>query len=226
MAAMDPALAVRALDRPADGLEVVADADWTRYTEATGLRRPLVSDLLRTPQATPEPLAASTGTRPMIDLIREHTAVVLRHDDAGSVPATRAFAELGLDSLMAVELRNRLSAATGLQLPATLLFEHPTPQALAGHLTAQLGPATEAEQPERTGSDEPIAIVGMACRFPGGVRNPDDFWELAGDSVLPRQVPVDWNLLVGLVRDTMMRRLGPDGMRERYAWVYGWTPPA
>ncbi|NBH10567.1 type I polyketide synthase, partial [Amycolatopsis sp. SID8362] len=87
------------------------------------------------------------------------------------------------DSLTAVELRKRLAAATGLTLPSTLVFDYPSPHALAAFLGGLLdGTGGAVRGPVATtggGHDEPIAIIGMSCRFPGGVATPEEFWELA-----------------------------------------------
>ncbi|MFB9547776.1 beta-ketoacyl reductase, partial [Micromonospora sagamiensis] len=115
-------------------------------------------------------------------LVRGLVAQVLGHAGAESVPTDRAFRDLGFDSLTAVDLRNRLNAATGLRLASTLVFDYPTPAVLADHLWSELAGArqTSADLSVSTvaGVDEPIAIVGMACRYPGGVESPDQLWEL------------------------------------------------
>ncbi|WP_344593605.1 type I polyketide synthase [Streptomyces violaceusniger] len=121
----------------------------------------------------------------LLDLVREHAAGVLGLAAPDDIEATRAFREVGFDSLTAVELRNRLGAATGLRLPTTLLFDYPTPAVLVDHLRREaLGEREEVAAvvaAVRPADDDPIAIVAMSCRLPGGVRGPEDLWELVAD---------------------------------------------
>src|SRR6185369_4588709 len=99
----------------------------------------------------------------------------------GALDGRRGFAEQGLDSLMAVELRNRLQRELGVTLSATLGFDHPTVERLVAHLLAdvlKLDDRTENRQVRTSATDEPIAIVGAACRMPGGVEDLEGYWQL------------------------------------------------
>ncbi|MFI6099468.1 type I polyketide synthase [Lentzea sp. NPDC051213] len=117
----------------------------------------------------------------LLNLVRTEVAGVLGLTGAERAESKKTFRELGLTSVTAVDLRNRLTAATGLHLSAPVAFDYPTPVVLARHLRAELlGERASVVTSEvvRSAPDEPIAIVGMACRYPGGVSSPEDLWRL------------------------------------------------
>ncbi|BCL17267.1 hypothetical protein GCM10017556_50060 [Micromonospora sagamiensis] len=225
MTAMDPELAVEALARALRRGEittVIADIDWTRFAPAFALVRPspLIGDLpevrqLARPAEQPADVVEDTpssafaqrlaGLSPaernaeLRDLVRQCAATALGYGAAEDVPATRPFRDLGLDSLTAVDMRNFLATATGLRLPATLAFDYPNPTVLAAHLDELLtGTTVDTTAPVTAAVfDEPIAIVAMSCRFPGGADTPERLWQLlaaGGDAV--GEFPTDrgWDL--------------------------------
>ncbi|MEU9250574.1 type I polyketide synthase [Streptomyces sp. NPDC048270] len=243
---MAPDLALLALDRAVASPEpcvTVADVRWDRFRTVFTATRPsaLLGDLPdgRDPSGVREPafrqrlaaLPADGRARAALDEVRAQTALVLGHAAPDAVDVGRTFKELAFDSVLGVELRNRLGAATGLRLPATLIFEHPTPAQVAAHVLEEYlreegglpagepGPAggepAPAARPAATtaaatatapavvpedaaaGAAEPIAIVAMSCRFPGGVRDPEGFWRLlsdGGDAITPFPEDRGWDL--------------------------------
>ena len=136
----------------------------------------------------------------VLELVLGEIATAMGHDSPAAIGKQRPFTELGLDSLSALELRNRLNETTGLRLPATLIFDYPTPVALAGYLLAEVSDTeidTAMAAVSVTSSDEPIAIIGMGCRFPGGVRSPEELWELVArgtDAISPFPEDRGWDL--------------------------------
>ncbi|MGW2190610.1 beta-ketoacyl synthase N-terminal-like domain-containing protein, partial [Streptomyces sp. NPDC001719] len=146
-------------------------------------------------------LGEAERRRILLDIVRGHAGEVLGHRSNQAVGVDTPFKSLGFDSLTAVELRNRLSAATGLRLPASLVFDHPTPKRIADYLTRELTGTAQAKPvlavASSVASDDPIAIVGMACRYPGGVRTPEDLWQLVldgRDAIGPFPDDRGWNV--------------------------------
>ncbi|MGK5534052.1 SDR family NAD(P)-dependent oxidoreductase, partial [Streptomyces sp. URMC 129] len=138
-----------------DGLpevrEALADAAATRSGTGTGTGTGRGTD-----EATAElarrlaPLPAAEQHATLLGIVRAEAAAALGYGEADAIEPDRAFRDLGFDSLTAVDLRNRLATATGLRLPATAAFDHPTPDALADHMRTQLAPDTADTAPGAT----------------------------------------------------------------------------
>ncbi|MFE0020901.1 type I polyketide synthase [Amycolatopsis sp. NPDC059021] len=209
---LDPERALTALGQALDDDETflaVADVDWARFAPVfTAAReRPLLDQIPEVRELeTAEPAVTAPGetgelarqltgldtaerARVVVDLVRTHAAAVLGHGSAREVPASQAFRELGFDSLTAVELRSRLNTATGLKLPSTVVFDYPSPAVLAEEIIGRLLGVSETSSETAVAggmSTEPIAIVGMGCRYAGGIQDPDALWELlasGGDAI-------------------------------------------
>ncbi|MEV8444153.1 type I polyketide synthase, partial [Actinosynnema sp. NPDC051121] len=199
---LDPDRAAAALMRELGGPEpvvVLADVDWAVFHPAFTARRPaplfveIPAVAAITPAQTPS-VRSDLSEAEAVRLVRALAAEVLGHRDADAVQADRAFRDLGFDSLTAVELRDRLGAATGVPLPAAVVFDEPTPRRLARLL---VGDRRDDDVRVVAGApaDDPIVIVGLACRYPGDVRSPEDLWRLVvsgTDAVSPLPSDRDW----------------------------------
>ncbi|MFC4562162.1 SDR family NAD(P)-dependent oxidoreductase [Nocardiopsis mangrovi] len=157
-------------------------------------------------------LAEAEQRQHVLLLVRGLVAAVLGHTAADEVDHDTAFRDLGFDSVIAVDLRNRLADASGMPWPATIAFDHPTPKLLAEHVRAELTGATRPVEPIATAAalDEPIAIVGMACRFPGEASSPDGFWTLVRsgrDAISPFPTDRGWEA-VGSLEESHTRHGG------------------
>ncbi|MEU9117768.1 type I polyketide synthase, partial [Streptomyces sp. NPDC048483] len=211
---MAPERALAVLQQAIDDGEAalgVLDIDWDRYYVAYTATSPtrLFDELpevrriaaARAGSGQREPEAASklagrlTGQdaagqlRVLLEVVRAQVATVLGYATPDAVRESQAFTDVGFDSVTAVELRNRLKEATGLRLPATLVFDYPTPAALARYLRGELADTADTgAQDQRAlpaaatsttaGGNDPIAVVSMSCRFPGGVSSPEELWRL------------------------------------------------
>ncbi|MGW7692503.1 SDR family NAD(P)-dependent oxidoreductase [Streptomyces asiaticus] len=180
--------------RCANPLMVAVDFDpaWAVGEDLPAVLRGLVSGRIRRRAAEGGPSASGLAAElvgldaggrldVVVDVVRGGVAVVLGFGSLGEVRVDAAFKELGFDSLTAVELRNRLSVVTGLRLPATLVFDYPTPRVLAEYLCTRLTGETAGSRAPlavRADADDPIAIIGMTCRFPGGANSPETLWDL------------------------------------------------
>ncbi|MDT0447758.1 type I polyketide synthase [Streptomyces hesseae] len=225
-----------------DAAHLVAIGAVSGPVRVAGPVPPVLRGLVKTTRRAAATTAAGAGTaavltrrlgelrederlRFVVDLVRAEAAAVLGHASAKAVGDRREFHDLGFDSLTAVELRNRLSTATGLRLSATLVFDYPTPTALGEHLLALLlDEHDNADTPAHTGAaavdvaDDPIVIVGMACRLPGGVNSPEDLWRLVaqgGEGISDFPTDRDWDL------DTLLGGDDRDGGRGRSATSRG-----
>ncbi|WP_277425806.1 beta-ketoacyl synthase N-terminal-like domain-containing protein, partial [Streptomyces sp. ADI91-18] len=218
IAPLEPQTALAELNRAlgsGTGDAAVADVDWEQFLASFTSVRPTVlfdelPEVRRLRQAEAAAMAdqaarigAPGGTelarslrdkprnaqrKALLELVTAHVAAVLGEGAPDAIDQSRAFKDIGFTSMTAMELRNRLKEATGLTLPASLVFDHPHPRALADHLREELLGEDDAERtdsepntpsgPPPAGQDEPIAIIGMACRLPGDVGTPDELWEL------------------------------------------------
>ncbi|MEU4626919.1 SDR family NAD(P)-dependent oxidoreductase, partial [Actinoplanes sp. NPDC023801] len=211
---MAPALAIQALAEAIDGdtgCLTVADVDWRQFAPVftAGRPSPFLGDVVPAAEvaaAADDRFAAMNGPErrnALLTGVRDAVAAVLGYDTVERIAPGKAFKDLGIDSLTAVELRDRLQTLTGLSLPASLVFDYPSAALLAQHLDAVLGgsgtPAA-AVPLLSTAMDEPIAIIAMSCRFPGDVRTPEDLWEFVlngGDAVADFPVDRGWSTDTG-----------------------------
>jgi len=222
---LEPDAGMAALDRIVDqdaALSVVADVDWSRLAPAldtVGMAR-LFQEI---PQAraaldatadatartaSPATLAERVAGLPdaeqrriVAEFVSDHVASVLGYRGSRAIDMSRPYKELGFDSLTSVEFRNALVAATGVAVGGTVVYDYPTPAATVDHLldlvrVGERGPDAGHVAAVVAASDEPIAIIGMACRLPGGVSSPDELWSLVdsgGEGIGPFPTDRGWD---------------------------------
>ncbi len=155
--------------------------------------------------------------RRMVELVLAEVATVLGRPSAEAINERRAFKEMGFDSVAAVKLRNRLGATIGLRLPTSLIFDYPTPAAVASYLLGELTGIKRQPLPVESieAGGEPIAIVGMSCRYPGGVQSPERLWDFvaAGNDAIS-EFPADRGWDLEALHHPDADRLGTSHTRE------------
>ncbi|MEV0027386.1 type I polyketide synthase, partial [Streptomyces atroolivaceus] len=167
-----------------------------RSDALAGTLSPVLRSLVRVPQRRPGEsglrrrlgrMSEEEGRRLLLDLVRTQLAAVIGRGTEEGIDPDQPFKSFGVDSLLAVQLRNRLNSVTGLRLPATLVFDHPTPAAVVDFTLALARERAGSTLPQpvtvpapRT-DDDPVVIVGMGCRFPGGVDSPEALWQVVAE---------------------------------------------
>ncbi|WP_247406531.1 type I polyketide synthase, partial [Bradyrhizobium sp. 76] len=207
---MKPELCLLGLERALqEGREELAvfDVDWSRMRELAGRSSPLLSELpeMRASQAASgvesanghahnlktelQTLSGRERRSRLLSLVRDLVAVVLGVNEPLTLGSEVGFADLGMDSLMAVEVRNRLSRQIGLSVPATLAFDHPNLKAVSEWVLEALELADDSRKVETaavvrhvevTGA---LAIIGVGLRFPGGAEDLASFWQVLSSGV-------------------------------------------
>ncbi|MDT0346920.1 type I polyketide synthase [Streptomyces litchfieldiae] len=177
------------------------DSTGRMVAKAPGLR--LVpagdTDAATPPEPEPVPVPAATAARrpgreELADLVAKKAAAVLGLPEGGALARRRGFTELGMDSLGTVELARQLQQALGIRVPKTAALDHPTVERLADYLHQRFPALPEAATPPAAKgapapgraadpSPEPIAVVGLGCRFPGGANGPDAYWRMLREGV-------------------------------------------
>jgi acyl transferase domain-containing protein/thioesterase domain-containing protein/acyl carrier protein len=195
---------------PAHALALTLNRSALRSLAASGalptVFRGLVKGVGSRRKAASGQLAAKLAGQPeaereriALEAVKAEVAAVLGHESGDVIDPERAFIDLGFDSLAAVELRDRLVSVTAAELAATVVFDYPSPMALALHVLEAVGASAGGSKAlvRARASEEPIAIVGMACRYPGGVASPEQLWQLVAegrDGISEFPTDRGWNL--------------------------------
>ncbi|NEO38499.1 MAG: SDR family NAD(P)-dependent oxidoreductase [Moorea sp. SIOASIH] len=218
--ALSPELAISALEQLLSGDQVqvtVSRNDWSRFKTMYALKGP--RPLLELIATVTEEVEAKTDIAPSLrqqleavtetqrrkvlqQALQEEVAQVLGLPITNKPDPEVGFFEMGMDSLMAVELQERLSKLLGVNLSSTLTFDFPNIEKLTDYITSEVwqlssGDAADTQSPQKRSEwNEPIAIIGMSCRFPGGASDPEKFWQLLqrGISVRSEIPPERWDI--------------------------------